>query len=479
MSALLIATLLAVASPAANDGPVLTLEQALQQGKEKNADLRVARARLGEARETAAKVWANQLPQVSVGGSYTRNNIGATISLPTGYYIRQFPICGQAGSPPPPNCETYEQVSGPPFDPTQPPGISNPPGGQTAYGQIPSGLVTATIQKQNQWGGQAQVVVPVIVPPLWPAIANAYTIEDVAALNVDNAQREILFAIAQLYYGALGLRRTIDVQARQLEITHKHEKDAQVRFEAGSVPKSALLRAEIDRSRAEQDLKRAQNAYASARQALATLLDRDPDFSVEIPPEPKLPADAAQLEQTALADRPDVLSAKKSVEINQRLLTGSWLKYLPTVAVTGQYRLSNITGFTGQYYSWAIMAGLNWTLFDGGAREAELRENRLKVAEAEAAQHAAELKARDEVVRAKLDLDSAIANREKAQEQLRLARENIDIVNVSYQSGAATYLEVEDANAALLGAELGGVAEQLNASVAALKLLKAAGRFNP
>jgi len=73
------------------------------------------------------------------------------------------------------------------------------------------------------------------------------------------------------------------------------------------------------------------------------------------------------------------------------------------------------------------------------------------------------------VRRTLLDLDSAQANKNKAGEQLQLARENMSLVKVSYDSGAATYLEVADANAALLGAEINFVAEGLNASLTGLK----------
>jgi outer membrane protein TolC len=48
---------------------------------------------------------------------------------------------------------------------------------------------------------------------------------------------------------------------------------------------------------------------------------------------------------------------------------------------------------------------------------------------------------------------------------------------VNFKAGAATYLEVSDANQALVTAELGAVNEALAADVAALRLLRAAGRF--
>lgn len=460
-AAVALAVVLLSAAPGA-DVPVLGLDEALKVAKDRNLDLKVAQARLAQAREVSRKVWASYLPQVSVGGSYTRNSAEAKIALPTGYYIRN------VGAP-----------QGPVFDPTQDPSPENPPGAQTPYILFPSGFAEAIIQRRDQLGGQAQVSQALIAPVLWPAIQNAYLGEEVASLNVENGRREVLFAVAQLYYGAAGLKETVKVQQRLLEITRQHEKDAQVRVEAGAVAQSALLRAQIDRARAEQDLKRAENSYLSAKIALAGLLDRDDRFEVDLPPAPQQPADVSGLEDAAVRDRPDVAAAKVGVRLAEGQRMVSFMKYLPNVGVNGVYRLANVSGFTGQYDSWAITLGLNWTIFDGGLREAELRESFAKISEAEANRLSLERKARDEVARAKLDLESARSNMTKAAEQVKLARQNSELVNVAYREGNVTYLEVEDANAALLGSELAVVGETLNANLAALKLLKSAGAFNP
>ncbi|HVE87966.1 MAG TPA: TolC family protein [Myxococcales bacterium] len=458
IAAALVALALSQSSPPA----VLTLDQALQGAQAHNPDLQVAGARLQQARQVAWKVWAGYLPQISVGGAYTRNNTEARIMLPTGYYVRN-----------------VGQPQGPVFDPAQPTSTDNPPGAQTSYILFPSGLADVTIQKQDQLGAQAQLSQALLVPALWPAIANAYTAERLAGQVEETTRREILFGVAQLYYGAAGLKTAISVQERLLQLAREREKDADVRFRAGASLKLALLRAQIDRSRAEQDLKRAQNAYLSARQALATILDRAADFEVEQPAAPALPPDPAALQTQALDQRPDVAAARTAESLARGARTGTWFKYLPAVVGTATYRVANVTGFTGKYDSWALGLGLSWTIFDGGAREAEARENDAKVAETAAALHAAENKARDELARAFLDLDSARASRSKADEQLKLARESFQLAKVNLQAGAASDLDLQEAQAALTGAEIAAVAESLNADLSALRVLKAAGAFNP
>ncbi|HYS79180.1 MAG TPA: TolC family protein, partial [Anaeromyxobacteraceae bacterium] len=240
------------------------------------------------------------------------------------------------------------------------------------------------------------------------------------------------------------------------------------------------LRAQIDRTRAEQDLKRAQNGYQSSKVALATLLDRErADFEVEVPPSPPPPENPEALRDEAPRARPDVQAAREQVTVNENNQRGTLTRYLPTLGAFGRYQYANVTGFTGNNTSWAVGLALNWNILDGFLRESDLRENRARVREAEASRDGAALRARGEVESSRLDLDSAVANRQKAKEQLALARENQNLVNVNYKAGAATYLEVSDANLALLTAELSQVSESLNADLATLRLLKAAGKFDP
>src|SRR5437868_1730823 len=122
--------------------------------------------------------------------------------------------------------------------------------------------------------------------------------------SVEAARREILFGAAQLYFGAAGLKQAVSVQERLLAVQVAREKDAEVGFNAGAQPKVALLRAQIDRARAEQDLVRARNAFLSTLSALATLLNETPDFDVVVPEEPVLPTGIEGLEKTVL-ERPE------------------------------------------------------------------------------------------------------------------------------------------------------------------------------
>lgn len=429
--------------------PVLTLEMALTEAQTRNRDIQQAEARLQQARQLSWKAWSYYLPQVTAGGSYTHNSLESILPFPVGYQI----VNTSPGTPGPPVVPpTY--ATGAPI------------------------TEDITVQPLNQLAAQGQVTQALIAPGLWPAITNAYTAEKVVALNVENARREVLYGVTQVYYGAASLKQTVSVTERQLALTRERERDARVRYQAGTTPKVALLRAEIDRAQSEQDLKRAQNAFLTAKVSLATLLDHSGDFDVEIPPAPVPPPGAlSELEAAALRDRPDVQAAAKGLELAEGQRGGIYYQYAPSLGAFARGQWVNFSGFVGKEFTWAVGLALTWNVLDGGLREANLREASAKVAEADAARRASDARALEEVRTARLDLESALANKAKAQERVTLARENQQITALSYRAGAATYLETTDAVESLRQAELGLVSETLNADLAAIRLQKATGAY--
>jgi outer membrane protein TolC len=413
----------------------LSFAEALRIANERNLDLKAANAQLRQADELSWQAWSYYLPQVTATGTYLVNQRKAELDF---VYITD---------------RTTTPFS---VDSTR-----------------------VTVLPKTQLTGQVDASQVLFSPSLYFAIQGANRGEDVARASVEGARRSIRFGVAQAFYGVAALAKAVSVNERLLEIAQRQERDGRVRFQAGTIAKVGLLRVEIDRARAEQDLKRARNAYESARLALATLLDRPADFEVAEPPAPAAAGDPARLEERALAERSDVVAARAAVGAARSGRNGDIAHYLPDVAAFGRYTRSDSGGLTGQSEAWLGGLSLTWTILDGGLRESRIRQGNARIDEAEARLRKAEADGRKEVRQALLDLDSARANAAKAGEQRELAAENQRLLDVSYKAGAATAVEQADATAALRTAEFALQAEELAAQLAALRVLQAAGVASP
>ena len=153
-------------------------------------------------------------------------------------------------------------------------------------------------------------------------------------------------------------------------------------------------------------------------------------------------------------------------------------RYAPVVAVKGAYTWMNFASFSGENRSWAVTVSAIWNLYDGGLREADLDAAKSRAREAQARLEKQKRQVAQDVKSALLELGSARANLIKANEQSRLAEEGANLVAEQFKAGAATYLDVVDANNAKFGAGVAAVTEELNVQVAALKLAKAIGKLD-
>jgi outer membrane protein TolC len=442
------------ASPpvAAQAGKVLTLREAIESARTKNLDIQQLDARVQMARQLTWKAWSSYLPQVNAGVQTVRNEYEVSFDIPSGYYVRD------TGTP------------------QGPPAGGAVPGSPTNFIVYPSAISSSVVTPLVQTNGQVKLSQALVAPQAWFLIANAYKAEKVIDYNIMQARRDILFAIAQLYYGVANLKELIVVQERQVVLTKERERDARVRFEAGTGTKVGLLRAEIDRAQAEEDLKRAQIDFQRAKLSLATALDRPDDFDIVLPTAPRQPK-GSNLEQQALELRPDVKAAAENLDLAHGQRTQLYMQYLPAIGGFGAYNYTSTSTFTPNNFSWQVGIGLTWTILDGGLREASIREATARIAEADANKRQVDQKAVERVKQSQLDLEAAVANRAKAKERTGLAQENARLVDVAYKAGAATYLESTDSVQTLRQAEVGLVFESLNVDLATLKLLNAVGAF--
>lgn len=469
--ALALAAALAALPPAppteAAPREVLTLEGALSQARARSLELKIASERLAQAETLSRKAWSYYRPQVSLSASYDWNSDDVALDLPTSFAIRQ--LVDQNGNP-----VNYPNL--PAQDPTKPVSPKNPPGLPTSYLLYPLSSEELELERRQQYGVELEVQQALFAPQVLRAVESAGRAREVALARVEATTQDVLFGVAQLYYGAASMKEVIEVEERALETWRRHETDAMELVAQGVAPRLALLKARTDRARAEEDLIRSRNAYAGARQALATLLDRDADFDVMRPSE--MARAEGDPEEGALL-RPDVRAAELARELASGREREVSARYLPVVGLTGEWHYSSITGFTGKHDGWSIALGAKWALYDGGRREADGAKAREKTREAETLLDLSRNKARDEVRRAGLDLSSARAALRKAEEQSQLAAEALEQAQAAYQAGAATYLELSDATTSARNAELSRVTDGLTAKLSSLRLAKAAGEFKP
>jgi len=266
-------------------------------------------------------------------------------------------------------------------------------------------------------------------------------------------------ALASDYFNLRGLdarivllRQTVEAYGRAADLTH-------TRHQGGIASGIDISRADAQLASARAELDGVIADRANLEHAIAILLGESPSgFTLPVA-DVKLapPAVPAGLPSTLLERRPDIAAAERRVYAANARIGVARAAFFPTLtlgasggyeATQGHNLLSASSGF------WALgPVGAALTLFDGGARSAQVRVSRAEFDEAAATYRATVLTAFREV-EDDLALARQLAVQEQDQQQaVRAAEQTRDLALVRYRDGASDYLEVVTAQTAALDAE--------------------------
>lgn len=279
------------------------------------------------------------------------------------------------------------------------------------------------------------------------ALAAARLSRDDALRNLE-AQLKGQFVALLLAEGTLDFAREVaEAQARTLELSR-------ARYDAGAISEADLARIETAKLEADQAVDQARAALRNAQVSVAFLLGARgaiPEFRA-LPEELRSSAlpgalaveTRASLLDRALRARPDVLAARSQVERADAALALARRQRIPDVSLSVNYAQQGTTNTAITPPTWTAGLSLPLPLFylrsgEIARAEADLQAQRLALARTEAT--------------AVSDVESAWATFEQGRALVRRmevglldrARTARDLVTIQYQKGAASLLDLLDA----------------------------------
>lgn len=303
---------------------------------------------------------------------------------------------------------------------------------------------------------------------------------DVAAAA--ESRRQLAFEVGQAFLATLGTTQVREASARRFTFAGQNLEAARARFAAGLASVNDVTRAELEYATAEVGLTQVKGQVETSTLQLGHLLDAPeavrgplvvPEFLIEAASAEA--ADSEGLVEEALARRLDVGSLRSRASAQRSLSRLPMLGWLPSVSASGRYSLTNEASFNNRNWNWSIGATLSWSLFDGGARFGQSREQRALARLADLDLQAATRKVDVEVREALVSLSNQRASLRQATVAHEVAKKNAAETTELYRQGLASALEVADANVRLFEAEVALVQERYGLGVAFLNLEAALG----
>ena len=313
--------------------------------------------------------------------------------------------------------------------------------------------------------------------------ANYDRLKELEMMGQENLRASIQQTVASImnvYFDIVSRQQELDATGHILKISRLRMHSANDRFLGGRVSKVDLLSAQVDYNADTASYIRQTEDLRKAKIQLNKLLAREitADFLV---------IDSISIDQSlqygriydlAMAENPDVLLSRMSVNVAAFSLKATEGSRYPRVRLTSNYTMSKSQSGSGQIFesqssTFNYGATLSMPLFNGLNINRQIKNARIdmEAAEIRYEQIQKEIEAQVATAYSTYLVNSKLATFEAA--NLGLAAENLDISMGRYQLGAISAVELRDVQRSYISATNRLIVATYNAKVAetALRLL--------
>lgn len=368
------------------------LDEFLASARTQSFDQREAAAVTEQREAERSQAWSRIAPSFTATGSYTRNQYEALARVPS------------------------------------------------ATGGAPT---VVTITPKDQLEGTLTVTLPLVDVGAWTRIGAAGAAADAAGARALSTGDAVEKNVTRSYYQVVAADATIAAANKALEAAADNLKVTTSRREAGAASDLDVERARASVERSRQSLAIAMQQSAVGRQSLGTLAGLAPTAGEAPLPEP-VTTEPGPVDAAAIASLPEVRAAELDKIAAERSATAAWAAFAPTASAHATERFTNATGFGGNEASWSVGVTAQWTLDAGtyyGAKVAAAQG-----AAASVRSERARAAARDELVSAYEEVRSQIARSRAADAELQASARAAKLARERYEAGAATQLDVVEAD---------------------------------
>ncbi len=343
-----------------------------------------------------------------------------------------------------------------------------------------------TVQPQTSMTASLDVRYPLYAPAVWARRVEAQDAAGIAQLSATETRRQIALATADAYLSIIARRRVVEANVRARDAAKAHADLARELENRGTGSRLNRLRAEQELSTDEGLIESARLALYRAQEVLGVLVVAngpvdaadEPTFDVSAPTtSPGGTASAGGATSGSVMLRSDLQLFTAQQRAAERVVDNNRKSYLPTLQGIFQPQSTYPRNIFQPSNLWRALLQFDVQLFDNGARVAErrVRESAVEIARTQLAARTTEIASEERMAR------EAVASAGRELSSVRTAasqaQEVVTIVNVSFRSGAATNIEVIDAERRARDADTAVAVSEDTLRRARFDLLNALGRF--
>jgi multidrug efflux system outer membrane protein len=287
--------------------------------------------------------------------------------------------------------------------------------------------------------------------------------------------------VAQAYFDLLELDRETDIARQTLESRRASLDLVRRRFEVGLTSELDVRRAEGERATAAAVIPDLERRIALTENRLSVLLGRNPGPIPRggvLDDQRMTPAVPAGLPSELLARRPDVRQAEHRLVAANARIGQAKAEFFPLISLTGMFGVESVALsdlFTGPARVWQVGPAMTLPIFNAGRIASNVRAT-------EAREQQALFQYQQTVQQAFREVEDALMFHRKVRDiraeraaRVAAARRTVTLATLRYENGLAGYLDVLDAQRQLFAAEIDLAEATRDQLVAVVQVYKALG----
>ena len=434
----------------AQEPVVITLEQALEIALSENISVKVADMEIERTEYAKKGSYAALWPQIDASGAYQR-----TIKKQVMYM--DFDMSSLGG-----------MLGG---------GAGEGEGTELPEGtEIPDGAGSSTedtssssgggmeVGRWNTWSTGVSAAMPLVNAQLWQSLKISGMDVELAVEKARASRLDMVTQVKQAYYSVLLSKQAFDVYKQVYENAVRNYEETQKKYDAEKVSEMELIRSKTTVANAIPNVYNAESSVILALWQLKAVLGVDLEMNIDVAGAledygQQMFYDIHSHDGATLEDNTTMRQLAIQTEQLAEMVKMQKFANIPSLALAFNYSINAMTNdFKFSEYKWTpysyVGLSLSIPIFAGGKRYNAIRqsENQYKQVQLQSLNTERQLKIaiRQHLTTMEMNMKSYYA----AQDAIASAQKGYDIMEMSYQVGRGTLIELNDAQLALTQAQL-------------------------
>lgn len=448
-----------------------------------NKDLMISNERITSAHYQKKAVFTNYLPSLSATGAYMRNQKEFSLLNDD-----QKGALNQVGTAVNGSVQEFAQAIGTQFPDLQPLISSLGNSVVDPLNGIGHSLVDALrTDTRNVYAGAITLTQPLYMGGKIRAY-NKITkyAEELAKQQHQTGLQEVILSTDQAYWQVVSLVNKKRLAESYLKLLNKMDSDMQKMIAEGVATKADGLSVRVKVNEAEMTLTKVDDGLSLAKMLLCQLCGIDLTTPITLEDEhiediPLLKTNTTFDMDAVYNTRPEIRSLELGTQIYKQKVNVTRAEHLPTVALMGNYIVSNpsvFNGFENKFRGmWNVGVAVQIPIWNWG-------EGVFKVKSAKAEARIAEFQLDDAKEKIELQVNQSVFKVNEATKKLSMAQKNMEKANenlryatLGFEEGVIPALNLLEAQTAWLSAQSDKIDAQIDVKLTEVYLQKSLGQL--